>query len=169
MTSWIRRFGITLAASVLLCSLSAAVGRRRVRSTAGGPNGSGQLNVPAPNSNFVAVSAGGGAGAGGDHSLGLKADGSIVGWGDNTYGQCTVPGPNTGFIAVSAGGTIQPGAQVGRQHRGVGGQRVRTDQRARPEQRLRGRGGGRGTGSDWGMGLKADGSVVAWGTTAATS
>lgn len=39
--------------------------------------------------------------AGGFHSLGLKADGSVVGWGDNKYGQATnQKGP---FIAISAG------------------------------------------------------------------
>ncbi|MCK4342939.1 MAG: hypothetical protein KAY37_14595, partial [Phycisphaerae bacterium] len=46
---------------------------------------------------FVAV-------AGGyKHSLGLKADGSIVAWGRNNYGQCDVPAPNTYFVAVAAG------------------------------------------------------------------
>ena len=34
--------------------------------------------------------------AGGYHSLGLKADGSIVAWGYNSYGQSDVPSPNTG-------------------------------------------------------------------------
>jgi alpha-tubulin suppressor-like RCC1 family protein len=41
--------------------------------------------------------------AGEDHSLGLKADGSIVAWGRNQEGQCNVPAPNTGFVAVAAG------------------------------------------------------------------
>ena len=40
---------------------------------------------------------------GGDHSLGLKADGSIVAWGRNNHGQCDVPAPNTDFVAVVAG------------------------------------------------------------------
>ncbi len=35
------------------------------------------------------------------YSLGLKADGSIVAWGDNFYGQCNVPPPNAGFVAVA--------------------------------------------------------------------
>jgi hypothetical protein len=41
--------------------------------------------------------------SGGEHSLGLKNDGSIVAWGSNSWGQCNIPSPNTGFIAISAG------------------------------------------------------------------
>src|SRR5262245_14218109 len=44
--------------------------------------------------------------AGGLHSLGLRADGSIVGWGSNVPGLLNVPAPNTGFVGVSAGGGI---------------------------------------------------------------
>ncbi len=62
-----------------------------------GDNSAGQCSVPAPNTGFVAVA------AGGLHSLGVKADGSIVAWGDNSLGQCNVPAPNTGFVAVAAG------------------------------------------------------------------
>ena len=53
--------------------------------------------MPAPNTGFVAVA------AGEYHSLGLKADGSIVAWGSNDYGQCNVPAPNRDFVAVAAG------------------------------------------------------------------
>jgi hypothetical protein len=53
--------------------------------------------VPAPNAEFTAIAAGAG------HGLGLKADGTIVAWGDNAYGQCAVPAPNAGFVALSAG------------------------------------------------------------------
>ena len=62
-----------------------------------GSNGAGQSDVPAPNSDFVAV-------AGGFvHSLGLKADGSIVAWGYNAFGELDLPAPNTDFVAVAAG------------------------------------------------------------------
>jgi len=43
-----------------------------------GYNSNHQCDVPTPNTDFVAVA------AGMRHSLGLKADGSIVAWGDNT-------------------------------------------------------------------------------------
>ena len=64
-----------------------------------GGNDYGQLDVPAPNTGFVAVA------ASGLLSLGLKYDGSIVAWGRNDYGQLDIPAPNTDFIAVAAGGS----------------------------------------------------------------
>jgi len=62
-----------------------------------GENFAGQCNVPTPDSGFVAFV------AGGNHSLGLKADGSIVAWEVNNQSQCDVPPPNSGFTAVAAG------------------------------------------------------------------
>jgi hypothetical protein len=41
--------------------------------------------------------------AGRKHSLALKADGSIAGWGHNNYGEATPPSGND-FVAVSVGG-----------------------------------------------------------------
>ncbi len=46
-----------------------------------GQTDAGQCNVPAGLSNVVAVA------AGDRHSLALRSDGTIVGWGDNSYGQ----------------------------------------------------------------------------------
>jgi alpha-tubulin suppressor-like RCC1 family protein len=65
-----------------------------------GYNDDGQCNVPAPNSGFVGLAAGGYS-----HSLGLKSDGSIVAWGLNDDGQCNVPAPNSGFVGLAAGYT----------------------------------------------------------------
>ncbi|WP_211248919.1 PxKF domain-containing protein, partial [Deinococcus frigens] len=42
--------------------------------------------------------------AGQYHSLALKSDGSVVGWGDNYYGQATSPAGLTGVTAIAAGG-----------------------------------------------------------------
>jgi alpha-tubulin suppressor-like RCC1 family protein len=61
-----------------------------------GINFEGELEVRQPNSGYVAISAGAG------HSLAMKADGSIYGWGDDSYGQAS-PIPNQGYIAVAAG------------------------------------------------------------------
>ncbi len=58
----------------------------------------GQVVVPpSALTDLVAVAAGAG------HSLGLKADGSVVAWGNNSEGECNVPAPNSGFIAVAGG------------------------------------------------------------------
>ena len=64
-----------------------------------GDNSSGQLWVPSRATNVVSIA------AGGDHSLALRADGSIVAWGDNTYGQNQVPSAVTGVVAVAEGDT----------------------------------------------------------------
>jgi hypothetical protein len=50
-----------------------------------------------PNSDFIDLA------ADWAHSLDLKSDGSIVGWGYNTNGQTYVPASNMVFVAVAAG------------------------------------------------------------------
>src|SRR5947209_2840751 len=42
--------------------------------------------------------------AGGDHSLALKSDGTVLAWGCSADGQSTVPANLTGVIAIAAGG-----------------------------------------------------------------
>jgi alpha-tubulin suppressor-like RCC1 family protein len=40
---------------------------------------------------------------GGAHSLALRADGSVVGWGDNSFGQIGIPPEVTNIVAIAAG------------------------------------------------------------------
>jgi hypothetical protein len=65
----------------------------------GGGNQYGQLDVPVPNQDFMAVAAGLFGG------LGLKTDGTLVGWGDQTNGLFDVPAPDPCrlFTGVAAG------------------------------------------------------------------
>jgi len=51
---------------------------------------------PNPCNPFTAIA------AGGSHSLALRSDGTIVGWGRNDYGQATPP-PGNDFIAIAGG------------------------------------------------------------------
>ena len=115
---------------------------------------------------FVAVA------AGGSQSFGLKADGSIVGWGclaavcDAPYGDCPcevaadeVPGLNTGFVGLAAGsshslGLKGDGSIVAWGFNDYGETNVpapNTDFIAIA------------AGGSHSLGLKAEGSIVAWG------
>ena len=77
MRQWYRVLaGIGLAAG-LLSLAEAEVAAENSAIVAWGFNEHGQCDVPEPNEDFIAA-------AGGHvHSLGLKADGSIVAWGNN--------------------------------------------------------------------------------------
>ena len=102
---------------------------------------------------FTAIS------AGGNHSLGLKQDGSVVAWGDNRFGDCDVPSPNTGFVAIAAGymhslGLKQDGSVVA-----WGSNRYRQCHVPSPNTGFK----AIAAGGDHSLGLKEDGSVVAWG------
>lgn len=113
----------------------------------------GQCNVPSPNAGFVGVAAGVG------HSLGLKADGSIVAWGENLFGQLNVPSPNANFVAVAAGEGHSMGLTADGSIRAWG---VNSDgQCCVPSPNA-----GFTTvaaGNRHSLGLKADGSIRAWG------
>jgi len=54
------------------------------------------IGTPPAGNNYVAIA------AGGFHSLALKNDGSIVGWGLNSNGQATPPAGNN-YVAIAAG------------------------------------------------------------------
>ena len=119
-----------------------------------GLNDYGQTDVPAPNSDFVAVA------AGGFHNLGLQADGSIVAWGSNTYGEISVPPPNSDFVAVAAGAWHSLGVKAdgsivawGRNHYG------QCDVPAPNTDFVAAAGG-----VAFSVGLKSDGSIVGWGS-----
>jgi hypothetical protein len=62
-----------------------------------GDNSASQLDVPMGTSDIVAVA------AGGDHSLALGANGTLVAWGDNSSGQNNVPQSASNIIAIADG------------------------------------------------------------------
>ena len=64
--------------------------------------GVGVGTMPAGLTNVIDVSAGCAANV--SHSLGLRADGSVVAWGANFYGQTNVPADVSDAVAVAAGG-----------------------------------------------------------------
>jgi len=92
--------------------------------------------------------------------------GSIVAWGSNTCGQCNVPpAPNSRFIAVAAGLGLQPGLEQRRIDRSVGDNALGQCDIPTPNTDFVSLGGH----YDHGLGVKTDGSVVAWdGTTTAS-
>jgi alpha-tubulin suppressor-like RCC1 family protein len=66
--------------------------------TAADGHTAGQSLVPWGLTNVIAI------GAGQYHSLALKADGTVVAWGDNSQDQCNVPPGLTNVVAVVGGG-----------------------------------------------------------------
>jgi len=130
-----------------------------------GSNIVGECDVPNPNTDFVAITAGGfeegslygviGVG----FSAGLKSDGSIIVWGDDTFGQHTVPVPNSGFSDLKAGSTHllalrTNGSICGWGSNGYGQLNVPVPNSDYVEI---------AAGFDFSLGLKSDGSIIAWG------
>jgi hypothetical protein len=64
----------------------------------GGDNSQGQSGIPAGATNVVAVA------AGAWHSLGLRANGSVLAWGDDNEGQCNIPAGLSNVLAIAGGG-----------------------------------------------------------------
>jgi alpha-tubulin suppressor-like RCC1 family protein len=68
------------------------------------------------------------------HSLALRADGTVVAWGDNSYGQCAVPpDPRRMWSEIAAGYYSQPGL-AGRWHRYRVGAPDTTGRRLSPQE-----------------------------------
>jgi hypothetical protein len=97
--------------------------------------------------------------AGGAHSLALKNDGTVVGWGYNAYGQASPPGGLQGVVAVSAGeehsiALKSDGTVVGWGHNQYGQATVPAGLSNVTTIAA----------GDWhNLALKADGTVVGWG------
>ncbi len=75
------------------------VGAQSVRPAPGTAVSWGLQVIPyvASGTKFTAIA------AGGDHSLGLKSDGTVMAWGKNFFEESTVPAKLNGVIAIAAG------------------------------------------------------------------
>lgn len=118
-----------------------------------GENNYGECNAPAPNSEFVAIS------AGFRFALGLRTNGKIAAWGHNEDYQCRVPEPNEEFAGVAAGGVHglglkSNGAIVGWGNNYYGQCTVPSPNTNFVAVEAAG---------DTSLGLKSNGSIVGWG------
>ena len=100
------------------------------------------------------------SGAGAGHSLGLKADGSIVAWGYDAYNQCSdIPVPNTGFVRVSVGSDHSLGLKEDGRIEVWGAYVPGPLDVPTPNTVFISVAGG----GNFCLGMKSDGSIVAWG------
>ena len=100
---------------------------------------------------------------GGDHSLAIAPDGSIVAWGYNEFGQCVAPEPNDHFLKVAAGYrhslALREDGSIEAWGLNDHGQSTVPE----PNSAFMAIAGG----DEHSLGLKADGSIVAWGMASA--
>ena len=109
--------------------------------------------VPASATPAIAIA------AGSQHSLALKADGTVVAWGTNQYGQTNVPASATPATAIAAGSqlslALKADGTVVAWGRNLYGQ-LTVPASATPATAI-------AAGDFYGLALKANGSVVGWG------
>ncbi len=117
-----------------------------------GLNNYGQATPPEGN-DFAAIA------AGGNHSLGLKTDGSIAAWGRNHFGQCTVPSPNADFTAISAGFNFSLGLKANGSITAWGQNNFGQCTVPSPNADFM----AISAGGVFSLGLKTNGSIAAWG------
>ncbi|HRZ56278.1 MAG TPA: hypothetical protein P5525_12570 [Candidatus Paceibacterota bacterium] len=139
----------------------------RATGVAGGPPGPVTINGQ-PLNGVVAIA------AGGDHSLALKTDGTVVGWGYNAWSQATgvengPPGPVTisgqplnGVVAIAAGASSYHSLALKADGTVVGWGDNSSGQTTMPAAE-NGDVVAIAAGNDHSLALKADGTVVGWG------
>ncbi|HOX55693.1 MAG TPA: hypothetical protein P5205_05160 [Candidatus Paceibacterota bacterium] len=121
-----------------------------------GSNGSGQTNVPAELSGAVAIA------AGGNHSLALRADGTMAAWGAGGAGQTNVPSGLVNVVGMTAG---QESSTALRADGSVIAWGTDKNTQAVVPTGLSDL-VAVSAGVDWTMGLRSDGTVTAWGPNA---
>ncbi len=97
--------------------------------------------------------------AGGYHSLALKADGTVVGWGSNEYGQTSIPPDATNIVALAAGMSHSLALNSDRQILAWGGNEY--GQTNAPADMTNGI--AISAGYYHSLALRSDGTVVGWG------
>ena len=127
-----------------------------------GDNRHTQSSFPDSGSGIIAIDVGYG------HNAALRADGSVICWGENIpnveyyKGACDVPEPNRDFIAVAAGGDQTLGLKSNGSLVCWGAANVNSDIRTipNPNQDFI----AIDAGGTFNVGLKKDGSIVTWGS-----
>jgi alpha-tubulin suppressor-like RCC1 family protein len=119
--------------------------------------GSMVLPLIDPRTQFIAVA------AGGEHSLALKADGTVVAWGRNLSGEATVPAGLSNVIAIAAGGRSDTGFSLAlrRDGRVIAWGDNALQQTSVPDDLSNAVSITAGT--DHCLALKKDGTVIGWG------
>ena len=144
----------TVFAAAVICPLLASSGPAfSGEGDSGFIVGWGSRAVADLSQDFIAIA------AGGNHSLALRADGSVVAWGDNLHGETNVPAPNAGFIAVAGGINHSLGLKADGSIVAWGSGETNVPAPNAGFIAI-------AAGAAHSLGLKADGSIVAWGANA---